>query len=72
MPFADKFAPPLTSVRIPHHEMGLRAAELLLARLGGDIAGPGLTVLPVELVVRSSTAPPAPAPAPARSAAAAR
>ena len=26
MHFADKFAPPLTTVRIPHHEMGRRAA----------------------------------------------
>jgi LacI family transcriptional regulator len=58
MPFADKFAPPLTSVRIPHHEMGLRAAERLLARLGGEADGSALTVLPAELVVRSSTAPP--------------
>jgi LacI family transcriptional regulator len=58
MPFADKFAPPLTSVRIPHHEMGRRAAEQLLARLGGDVDGPDLIVLPAELVVRSSTAPP--------------
>jgi len=58
MPFADKFAPPLTSVRIPHHEMGRRAAELLLARLGGELDGPALTVLPAQLVVRSSTGPP--------------
>ena len=57
MPFSDKFAPPLTTVRIPHHEMGLRAAELLLARIGGESAGPALTVLPAELVVRRSTAP---------------
>ena len=58
MPFADKFAPPLTSVRIPHHEMGLRAAELLLARLSGELDGPGLEVLPAELVVRRSSGPP--------------
>jgi len=58
MPFSDKFAPPLTTVRIPHHEMGRRAAELLLARLHGDPDGPALTVLPAQLVVRRSTAPP--------------
>jgi LacI family transcriptional regulator len=58
MPFADKFAPPLTSVRIPHHEMGRRAAEQLLARIGGEVDGPALTVLGAELVERGSTAPP--------------
>jgi LacI family transcriptional regulator len=58
MPFADKFAPPLTSVRIPHHAMGLRAAQELLARIAGERSGPSLTVLPAQLVVRSSTAPP--------------
>jgi len=57
MPFSDKFAPPLTTVRIPHHEMGRRAAELLLARIGGESDAPALTVLPAQLVVRRSTAP---------------
>jgi LacI family transcriptional regulator, galactose operon repressor len=58
MPFADKFNPPLTTVRIPHYEMGRRAAELLLARIEGDGSAPGEDiVLPVELVQRASTAP---------------
>jgi LacI family transcriptional regulator len=57
MPFSDKFAPPLTTVRIPHHEMGRRAAELLLARIRGESDGPALTVLPAALVVRRSSAP---------------
>jgi LacI family transcriptional regulator len=58
MPFADKFVPALTTVRIPHYEMGRRAAELLLARIAGDgeLAGEDV-VLPVELVQRASTAP---------------
>jgi LacI family transcriptional regulator len=59
MHFADKFAPPLTTVRIPHHEMGRRAAEQLLAQIDG---APGVAppiVLPVELVVRRSTGEPA-------------
>jgi LacI family transcriptional regulator len=58
MPFADKFIPALTTVRIPHYEMGRRAAELLLARIAGEgeLAGEDV-VLPVELVQRASTAP---------------
>jgi len=58
MPFADKFNPPLTTVRIPHYEMGRRAAELLLERIASDGNSPGEDiVLPVELVQRASTAP---------------
>jgi len=58
MPLADMLAPPLTTIRIPHHEMGAQAARLLLdlirERGNGDIH----IVLPPELVVRESTAPP--------------
>jgi LacI family transcriptional regulator len=58
MHFADRFDPPLTTVRIPHHEMGRRAAELLLARIGGSRENSGAVVLPARLVVRRSTRPP--------------
>ena len=60
MHFADKFAPPLTTVRIPHHEMGLRAAQQLLAQIEGATSGVNPIVLPAQLVVRSSTAAPSP------------
>ena len=55
MHFADRFDPPLTTVRIPHHEMGRCAAELLLARIGGEDQAAGPVVLPAQLIVRAST-----------------
>jgi LacI family transcriptional regulator len=63
MPFADRFAPPLTTVRIDHRMMGVEAARLLL----GEIARPRRPRqhihLAPELVVRGSTAPPRARPA---------
>jgi LacI family transcriptional regulator len=58
MPFVDKFAPPLTTVRLPNHEIGAEAARLLLDRIIGGPTVPRLVTLPVQLVVRGSTAPP--------------
>ncbi|MGH8701498.1 MAG: LacI family DNA-binding transcriptional regulator [Burkholderiales bacterium] len=58
MPFADRFAPPLTTVRIPHRMMGTAAARLLLAEIE-DTATPKQKIrLQPELVIRRSTAPP--------------
>jgi LacI family transcriptional regulator len=57
MPFADRFRPPLTTVHVPHHEMGAQGAQLLLERLR-DPGSPARTVLlPARLTVRGSTAP---------------
>ena len=58
MDWSDRFSPPLTTVRVPHHELGVRSADLLLERLGDPAAPARHLVLPVELVVRGSTAPP--------------
>jgi LacI family transcriptional regulator len=58
MPFADRFHPPLTTIHIPHYEIGAGAADLLLERLRDRAAPPRAIVLPAELVVRGSTAPP--------------
>jgi LacI family transcriptional regulator len=58
MPFADRFAPPLTTVRIPHYEIGVAAAQLLLDILQGAHDGPTEVMLAPELVVRGSTASP--------------
>ena len=58
MPFLDKLRPPLTTVAIPHHEIGTEAARLLLDAIG-DPTRPSRSVLfPLSLVVRGSTAPP--------------
>lgn len=58
MPFVDRFSPPLTSLHIPHDELGVRAANLLLAEIR-DSHAPRTTIrLDPVLVVRGSTAAP--------------
>lgn len=57
--------PELTTIAIPAREMGARAARLLLRRLEGrDPDGRPTRPLPVRLVVRGTTAPPAGADSP--------
>ena len=51
-------APPLTTIRQPRALIGKIAAERMLARLRGDVAEDD-TIIPVELVIRASTARPA-------------
>jgi LacI family transcriptional regulator len=58
MPFAPRFQPPLTTVRIPQYEMGAAAAQLMLERLGDPDSEHRHVTLEPELVVRESTAPP--------------
>jgi LacI family transcriptional regulator len=58
MRFANRFNPPLTTIRLPHYEIGAAAAELLLERLQDPTAEPRQLTLEPELVVRASTAPP--------------
>jgi LacI family transcriptional regulator len=55
MPFADRFSPPLTTIGIPHYEIGVAAADLLLELLQGGGDGPREVVLPAHLIVRGST-----------------
>lgn len=56
MPFVDRLTPPLTTVRVPHYQIGAEAARMLLERLGDpDLPAKSIT-LPVDLVVRGSTA----------------
>jgi LacI family transcriptional regulator len=56
--FMDKLRPPLTTVRIPHYEIGAEAARLLLEELRSPGRHPRSVLLPLSLVVRQSTAPP--------------
>ncbi len=58
MPLVDMIEPPLTTIRLPHRELGWRAAEMLLDRIGQSSAeapSPSTVVLRPELVVRGST-----------------
>jgi LacI family transcriptional regulator len=58
IPFLDKLRPPLTTIRVAHYEIGLRATELLLSRLQDPSLEPVTVSLEPELVVRGSTCPP--------------
>lgn len=59
MPFMDLVDPPLTTIRVPQHEIGSEAARLLLSHLAEEGGTPVKQVrLTPELVVRASTGPP--------------
>jgi LacI family transcriptional regulator, galactose operon repressor len=56
LPFAADAAPALTTVRLPLHDAGVRAARLALGR--DTPPKDGVTTCPATLVTRASTAPP--------------
>ena len=58
MPFADKFNPALTTVRVPHYDLGAEAGRLLLEQLAGPVRLTKRLTLQPTLVLRASTAPP--------------
>ena len=58
MPFAARFQPPLTTVRIPQYEIGAAAAALMVERLGHPGTEPKHVRLEPDLVVRESIARP--------------
>jgi LacI family transcriptional regulator len=60
MPFVDRLRPPLTTVRLPHREIGQTAAELLLEQLSGTRQAGSEVLLEPTLMVRGSTARPRP------------
>ena len=57
MPFIDRLNPPLTTVRIPHYELGAQAAQLLVDQLHQPHEPLRVLLLVPSLVVRGSTAP---------------
>lgn len=59
MPFMDRVAPPLTTVNVPHYDVGFEAARLLLERIRDPEAPVRVLLLPPRLVVRESTGVPA-------------
>jgi LacI family transcriptional regulator len=58
MPFAADFSPPLTTVNVPHLQMGVECARLLLESLDEGEQHAVTTTLPVSLIVRESTGAP--------------
>lgn len=58
MPFIDRLTPALSSIRVPHYEIGAEAARMLLDRLTNpDLPTKSIT-LQVSLIIRASTAAP--------------
>lgn len=58
-PFVERLRPALTSVRIPHYQIGVEAGRMLMERITDATGGPKCLLLPPSLAVRESTAPPA-------------
>ncbi len=61
MPFIDRLSPPLTTIRVPHDELGVRAARLLLQRIRSIEDGQGQQTVTMQvrltptLITRGST-----------------
>ncbi|MGZ5811621.1 MAG: LacI family DNA-binding transcriptional regulator [Xanthobacteraceae bacterium] len=58
MMFADCLLPPLTTVRVHHHQAGVEAARMIVDIIENAVTQPQHIVLPVELIVRGSTGAP--------------
>lgn len=58
IPFVSLLTPRLTTVRQPARDMGQQAATLLFELMAGDGAGQLPPLLPTEMMVRDSVAPP--------------
>lgn len=58
MPFIDRLTPPLSTVHVPHYQIGAEAARMLLDGLANPNLPAKSITLPATLVLRESTAPP--------------
>jgi LacI family transcriptional regulator len=58
MPYVDRFVPPLTTLHIPHDELGAQAALLLLERIQNPETPAKQIRLEPRMIVRGSTAVP--------------
>jgi LacI family transcriptional regulator len=58
MPLVDLVSPPLTTIRIQHHQIGTEAARLLLQRLAEPLSPVVDVVLHPALIIRESTSAP--------------
>ena len=56
IPFLDKLRPPLTTVAVPHHQVGAEAARMLLESIKEPDRPYRSVLLPASLVIRGSTA----------------
>jgi DNA-binding LacI/PurR family transcriptional regulator len=59
IPDSPAFYPPLTTIHQDFTELGKRCVDRLLRQIRRDPDGPGRDLVPIHLVERSSTAPPA-------------
>ncbi|MEM1272952.1 MAG: LacI family DNA-binding transcriptional regulator [Pseudomonadota bacterium] len=55
---SEYYVPALTTIRQDRHRLGRRAAELLISSLTHGAAPDPVSMFPVQLVIRDSTAPP--------------
>jgi DNA-binding LacI/PurR family transcriptional regulator len=58
IPLSQYLDPPLTTVRQPTDRLGFEAVSILLEQLRNPKFEPRMLVLPTEMMVRGSTAPP--------------
>lgn len=56
MPLADRLSPALTTVRVQHYTAGFEAAGVMIDIVEHETSDPHHLVLPVETIVRNSTA----------------
>jgi LacI family transcriptional regulator len=56
MPLMDRLSPSLTTVRVQHHKAGFEAAGVIVDLIETESSEPHHLVLPVETIVRHSTA----------------